>query len=153
MITSLLIDRATATLILAVIAASLLPGCGHPDVVLPYRAQVEQVLPSIPGLRITATAGMGGELEIVNDTGAELKLLDEQGTAYVRITSDEVFERRDDNWVKTKETNVYYCHDQRIRYTGPRPNKRNETIVKTWELHGEVGEQEFTILGHTVYRP
>jgi hypothetical protein len=153
MITSLLIDRATAALILAVIAAILLPGCGQPDVMLPYRAQVEQVLPSITGLRITATAGMGGELEIVNETGAELALLDEQGTAYVKITSDGVFERRGDNWVKTKETNVYYCHDQRIRYTGPAPKERKETIVKAWELHGTVGEQGFTILGQTVYRP
>lgn len=131
----------------------LLAGCSGTRVVLPYVAQVKSVEPGVANLKIRATAGGGGELEIVNHTGQQVILLDEQGDSYVRITPDGVFHRSGGTWSKTKDTPVYYCHDPRIVYEGPEPASGEHQVVKQWEITGLVDEQEFVVRGQTMYVP
>lgn len=129
----------------------LLPGCDTTGIVLPYVAQVESVEPEIPGLEIRATAGGGGELEIINHTGQEVILLDEQDNPYARLAPDGVYELIEGTWQKTKDIPVYYCHDPRIVYEGPEPTAGGSQVVKQWRILGQVGDKTFTISGQTIY--
>ncbi len=127
--------------------------CTSTSVVLPYIAQVESVRPEIRGLIIQGTSGGGGELEIRNQTTQEVTILDEQGSAYVSLTPDGVFELLGETWVNTKNTSEYYCHDPRIVYLGPEPSNRFPQIMKKWTITGKIGQQIFKVDGITSYSP
>ncbi len=145
-------SRLQWTLVMSLIILALV-GCASKGIALPYVSQIEAVNPDLPGLEIRATAGGGGELEIINRTGQEVTLLNEQGDPYVRIMPDGTYELLGGTWVKTKDAPVYYCHDPRIVYSGPEPTTRNSQVMKRWTIIGRVGEQTFTINGQTVYIP
>jgi hypothetical protein len=138
-------------MILAVIL--VLEGCIQEKRVLPYVAQVESVEPQVPGLEIRGTVGGGGELEVVNHTDQDVTLFDEQGTPYVRIQPDGVYEFLGNTWKKTKDTPIYYCHDYRIFYQGPEPSTHSRQLMKTWAITGNIGGQTFLIKGHTDFIP
>jgi hypothetical protein len=135
------------------VAATLLMGCTSAGTTLPYLAQIESINPSLPGLEIRATTGGGGELEIKNDTHQEVMLINEQGQPYVRLVSDGVYELLGSNWVKTKDTSVYYCHDPRLAYKGPEPDSHTLQVIKQWVITGQLGNQTFTVSGQTIYTP
>ncbi|MBK9714924.1 MAG: hypothetical protein IPO81_27055 [Kouleothrix sp.] len=137
-----------ATLGLVLLA---LAGCGAPIAPAAPYAQVESVQPPIPDLQIQATAGMGGELEIVNRTNQEVVLFDERGAAYVRVTPTEVFERHGGVWTKTKDSNVYYCQDPRIKYAESELASGGARAPKRWSIQGQAGAHGFTITGQTIY--
>ncbi|MEM2130181.1 MAG: hypothetical protein QXZ70_06250 [Candidatus Bathyarchaeia archaeon] len=142
----------TQALILS-FAVIVLASCASTTVTLPYTAQIETIQPDQPGLEIRATAGGGGEIEIINRTAQEVILLDEQGYPYVRIMPDGVYELLGSTWVKTKDTPVYYCHDPRLVYDGPEPDVRAPQVMKQWTITGQIGRQTFIISGQTVYNP
>lgn len=145
-------SRSTQVLaILLVVIVSV--SCDSRGVTLPYLAQIETIYPNMPGLEIRATAGGGGELEIINRTAQEVMLLNEQGHPYVRLVSDGVYELIGTTWVKTKDAPVYYCHDPRIVYDGPAPVARAPQVMKRWTITGQIGSQIFAVSGQTVYTP
>jgi hypothetical protein len=131
----------------------ILASCVSTGIALPYKAQIGAIDPQVPGLEIRATAGGGGELEIINRTAEEVMLLDEEGQPQVRLVSDGVYELLGSTWAKTKDTPVYYCHDPRIVYRGPEPTDRAPQVMKRWTISGRIGEQTFKVIGQTVYSP
>jgi len=137
----------------ATLAILSLAACSPPEIALPYVAQVEAIVPELPGFEVRSTAGGGGELEVVNHTDQEAWLLDEQGRAYVRLGPHGVYEMIGGMWKKVREEPVYYCHDPRLTYSGPPPSSRRASPVKRWIITGRLGEEPFTISGQTVYRP
>jgi hypothetical protein len=130
-----------------------LVGCNTRGITLPYVAHISEISPELPGLTIRATAGGGGELEITNHTGAELTLLDVGDVPYVRLARDGVYELVGEQWVKTSETPVYYCHDPRLTYHGPEPASQSTQVVKRWVIHGYAGAKKFVVTGTTEYLP
>ena len=146
------LSRSQWTLIMLLVIMALV-GCTSTGIALPYVARIETINPDLPGLEIHATAGGGGELEIINRTGQEVTLLNEQGDPYVLIVPDGTYELLGGTWVKTKDAPVYYCHDPRIVYEGPKPAACASQVVKQWTITGRVGDKTFTINGQTVYMP
>ena len=68
--------------------SACLTGCGGNGILIPYYAEVIKVEPDIDGLKIVATQGGGGELEIRNLSESEVELFLEDGNAFVRINAD-----------------------------------------------------------------
>lgn len=86
-----LLSRSVHVLVL-LLAMVILASCVSTGIALPYKAQIGAIDPQVPGLEIRATAGGGGELEIINRTAEEVMLLDEEGQPQVRLVSDGVYE-------------------------------------------------------------
>ena len=137
--------------ILALLELSvLLSACGKPV----YLAYVDKVEPEIPGLGVKEYSAVIGAFEIINNTGQDLYLYNQQGEESIKIASTGGVFVRDDKgqWKKSDNSNWINVSGPPVSYEGPPPKKRG-TVVNEWVVRGCVGDIPFAIHGRTVYEP
>lgn len=133
------------------LACSFLAGC---DGAAPYFAYVDRVEPAIAGLDVKGTRGIGGWISIVNDTGLDVYIYDEDGQEVLKITPVATFRRDvDGTWAPPYAGNAADYNSKVIQYWGPPDGRSRGQVMKTWVIEGRAGDTPFKVYGRTVYEP
>ncbi len=149
--------RAAALTVLVLWGFLLLAGCdGAQQGACP--ARVDRVEPAIPGLLVEGTRGITGELKVVNNTGQDVYLYDQEGQEQYKITATESFDKDSQgNWVHLGNGNWMAYHEETIKCRGSEfdalPGRYSGEVMKEWVIAGRAGDTPFTIYGRTVYEP
>lgn len=140
----------TAFLLLG-LTCSFLVGC---DGAAPYFAYVDRVEPAIPGLGVKGTRGIGGWISIVNDTGLDVYIYDQDGQEALKITPTAWYDKLPSGeWGTAVAGNAADYSSSVIQYWGPPDGRSRGQVMKTWVIEGRAGDTPFTIYGRTVYEP
>jgi hypothetical protein len=140
-----------AAFLLLGLACPFLAGCELSSA--RYFAYVDRVEPAIPGLDVQGTRGIGGEISIVNDTGMDVYIYDEDGQEVLKITPTASYRKlASGKWGTPRAGNAAPHDSSAMQYLGLPPDSDNQ-VVKTWEIAGRAGDTPFTIYGRTVYEP
>jgi len=143
--------RCWAALLLLGLVGPLLAGCEVKRDL--YFAYVDRVEPAIPGLAAQGTRAVMGSIAIVNDTGMDVYIYDEDGLEVVKITPTAWYDKLPSGEWGTRHAGHSTSYSSgAIRYSGLSPDSDNQ-VVKTWEVKGRAGDTPFTIYGRTVYEP
>jgi hypothetical protein len=122
-----------------------------------YYAVVDRVEPEIPGLAIKGTTAVTGAIEIVNDTGRDVFIYNQEGAEIIKSTSTGAFGKdKQGQWNRRLQLrNVVSFGGEPISYHDSIASfpsgEYNGQVMKTWEVHGRVEGTPFTIYGRTVY--